>query len=451
MGRFLVLLAGWLVGSLPVLAQTQSFDVFRFQAPRGWKVIAGQDEYGLERAEKNQFCQIALYRALPSTGSAAGDFEKEWDTVKKRFTVLEASPRESGRAEGWAVTNGAASVEGPGTGRFITSVQVYSGFGVRASVVLNMNHMGCKGEFEAFLGSVRLEPGQARQEPVQPRQESGAAAPSGVGGWVSSAEANPQLGAWPAELRPDCVQFTKGGMTVRVYYGITITDAMRSRGDMRQNVWNLLVAPEYRTNEIRFWDNSPGATGPYSSGGNFLTANAVEAASGARVTVGMNYAAENGIVRVLVAIARDEATFARMAGTPELMERLSRLNMFLVPAKELNGRWTSSFNSAAEMYNAVSGSYTGLMVASASLDIAFDNGRYQSRSKATGGRLGALQSSSDSEAGSYQLNGSRLTLMPEGKERTEYLVWFQAVRGGMMLHLLNDKFRGIRWDLLRAR
>jgi hypothetical protein len=444
MGRVLMQVAGVLAFGIPVVAPAQSFDVFRFQAPRGWKLLPGQDDFGMERAGNNQFCQIALYRSLPSTGSAAGDFEKEWDSVKSRFTVIQASPRENSRAEGWTVTNGAASVEAAGTGRFITSVQVYSGYGLRAAVVLNMNHLGCKSEFEAFLGSLRLEAGQRREE-------AGTAPPPAGGSWVSSAEANPELGAWPAELRPDYVQFTKGGMTVRVYHAITITDAMRSRGDMRQNVWNLLVAPEYRANEIRYWDNGPGATGPYASGGNFLTANAVEAGSGGRVKVGMNYAADNGMLRVVVAIAGDEATFARFAGTPELMERLVRLNMFLVPAKELNGRWTTSFTSAAEMYNAASGSYAGLAVAAASLDIAFDNGRYQSRGKATLGTVGALNSSSDREAGSYQLNGSRLTLLPEGKERTEYLVWFEAVRGGMMLHLLNDRYRGNRWGLLRAR
>jgi hypothetical protein len=98
-----------------------------------------------------------------------------------------------------------------------------------------------------------------------------------------------------------------------------------------------------------------------------------------------------------------------------------------------------------------SGNYAGLAVAAASLDISFDNGNYQSKSKATSGRIGAIQSSSDSEAGGYQLNGSKLTLLPQGKEKTVYLAWFEAVRGGMMLHLVNDRFRGLRWDLLRAK
>jgi hypothetical protein len=402
----------------------------------------------MERISNNQFCQIALYRALPSTGSAARDFDKEWDTVKARFTIHQQTARENGQAEGWTVTNGAATVEAAGTGRFITSVQVYSGFGLRASVVLNMNYPGCKADFESFLGSLRLVPAQA-QPPTQtpiPAVET-----PGNGTWVSSAEANPELGAWPAEFRAEYVQFTRGAMTVRIYHPITITDAMRSRGDMRQNVWNLLVAPEFRAGEIRFWDNGPGATGPYASGGNFLTANAVESRTGARVTVGMNYAADNGVLRVIVASSRDQAMFAKLAGTPELIDKLLRLNMFIVPPAELNGRWTTSFTSAAEMYSTATGSYTGLAVASASLDIAFDNGRYQSRGKATVGRVGALNSSSDAEAGTYQLNGSRLRLAPQGKERTDYLIWFEAVRGGMMLHMLNDRYRGNRWDLLRAR
>jgi hypothetical protein len=71
--------------------------------------------------------------------------------------------------------------------------------------------------------------------------------------------------------------------------------------------------------------------------------------------------------------------------------------------------------------------------------------------KATVGRVGSIQSSSDAGAGSYQLNGSLLTLLPTGKEKTAYLAWFEAVRGGMMLHLVNNQYRGSRWDLLRAK
>jgi hypothetical protein len=433
----------------PVWAQTETFDVFRFQVPRGWKLKPGQDEFGMERLANNQFCQIALYRALPSTGSAAGDFDQEWDSVKRRFTVLSANPRESGKADGWTLTNASAAVEYTGAGKFVTTVQVYSGFGLRATVVLNGNNAGCQGEFQTFLGALALDAGKPRG--TTPAATPAVAPAGNPSGWVSSAEANPELGAWPAEIRADHVQFTGPGMTARVYYPIEITDAMRSRGDMRINVWNMLVAPQFRSGEIRYWDNGPGATGPYTTGGNFLFANAVDSSNGSRVMVGMNYATENGFVSAVVAIARDEATFTRLAGTPEQMQKLTRLNMFVVPAKELNGRWSSSFASAAEMYHVGSGNYAGLAVAAASLDISFDNGNYQSKSKATSGRIGAIQSSSDSEAGGYQLNGSKLTLLPQGKEKTVYLAWFEAVRGGMMLHLVNDRFRGLRWDLLRAR
>lgn len=438
--RFFSKWAGILILAGPMWAQSEAFDVFRFRPPLGWKLLPGKDDYGMERLANNQFCQIALYRAVPSTGSAAGDFNREWDSVKQRFTVQRENPRETGQADGWTVTSASAAVESPGTGRFTTTVRVYSGFGVRAAVVMNGNHGGCQNEFQTFLGSLGVK--VASTPP---------AVSSSVGGWVSSAEANPELGAWPAEIRADHVQFTGPGMTARVYYAIQITDAMRSRGDMRINVWNMLVAPQFRAGEIRYWDNGPGATGPYTTGGNFLIANAVDSSTGSRVVVGMNYATENGFVSAVVAIARDEATFTRLAGTPEQMQKLTRLNMFVVPAKELNGRWSSSFASAAEMYHVGSGNYAGLAVAAASLDISFDSGNYQSRSKATSGRIGAIQSSSDSEAGSYQLNGSKLTLLPQGKEKTVYLAWFEAVRGGMMLHLVNDRFRGLRWDLLRAK
>jgi hypothetical protein len=325
----------------------------------------------------------------------------------------------------------------------LTTVQVYSGFGVRAAIVMNMNHGGCKEEFQGFLGSLGL----SAPKPSTSIFET--AASGTVSGWVSSAEANRDLGAWPAELMADYVQFSKDGIRVRIYHAMTITDALRSRGDMRMNVWNLLVAPQFRAGEIRYWDNGAGATGPYASGGNFLIANAVE--NGQQVVVGMNYAANNGLLYPIVVIAPDQANFNRLAGTPEQMEKLLRLNMFEVPARELNGRWTSNFNSAMEMYSVATGIYAGVAVASASLDITFENGNYQSRSKATVGRIGALTNSNETEAGTYQVRGSMVTLMPQGKAQDAYLLWFEAVRGGFMLHLVNNQNRGNRWDLLRAK
>jgi hypothetical protein len=427
--------------TFPVWAQTEAFDLFRFQGPQGWKRSPGQDEYLLERVWNNQFCQIALYRSAPSKGSAGQDFDREWELANRRLTVVQENPREVGTADGWTVTKGGGTVESAGSGRFLSYFQVYSGFGVRAVVVVNTNHTGCKNEIQAFLGSIRMV---ADKAPAETRPGGG------VGSWVSSGELSPELGAWPAVVRPDHVQFSQNGVTARVYYAVEITDGMR-RGDMRQTVWNMLVTPQFRAGEIRYWDNGPGAGGPYTSGGNFLMANAVEVGTGGRVVVGMNYATDNGMMRAVVAIARDEATFARLAGTPEKIDKLARLNMFAVPAREMNGRWTTSFASAAEMYSVATGYYAGLAVAGASLDIAFDNGNYQSRTKATVGRVGALNSSSEAEAGGYQLHGTMLTLAPQGKEKTAYIVWFEAVRGGMMLHMVNNQYRGSRWDLLRAK
>jgi len=66
-------------------------------------------------------------------------------------------------------------------------------------------------------------------------------------------------------------------------------------------------------------------------------------------------------------------------------------------------------------------------------------GEFKSTLKAVSGRSGALNFGKEALLGRFVVEGDTLTT--KAKDKTSvYLIWFEAVPGGMVLHLVNKKF-----------
>lgn len=411
-------------------AQSDSFSVFRFSAAPGWQVSRSADKVTLTRAGSKQFCQIALLPAVPSTGAMAQDFQTDWDSlIRKQYRIQESTPPEKGSAPGgWATMFATAVVNASGTGSFASVLRTYSGSGVRATVLVNVNHDGCTADLKAFFDNLRLQAGEA--------QSSAAAAPTST-----------PAGGWTAGFLADHVRMTKDGIAVSIFHAIPLDDQLRN-GDILENFWRLLVAPSYsaRTKNVAPYE----ATG--HGGIRFATAKATDAKSGANAFTGLSVFISNGIAYPVMAAARDEATFRSYAARPEDLNALRSLNSFNATRAQIAGRWTSSFSSAAETYYVATGNFAGVQVAAASLNIAFEApGQYRSETQAVNGKIGNLAVQTGVETGSFDIQGNELTLRPPGKDPTVYVCVLEAVRGGMMLRLVNKRYSGLRWDLLRAK
>lgn len=75
-------------------AQPQVFDAYSFSVPAGYTQRSHKDSVELSKVDqKNRyFCQIGLYRAQPSLGTAAQDIDAEWKAVvEKQFKLVGAA------------------------------------------------------------------------------------------------------------------------------------------------------------------------------------------------------------------------------------------------------------------------------------------------------------------------------------------------------------------------
>ncbi len=136
----------------------------------------------------NVFLQLAVYRSALGSGDAARDFAAEWDElVAKRYRVIGDLSTETADHGGgcgsrpWAVR--------PSTPRAHRAScpcweAVFSGHGIKVSVLINFNDQRFQPNVDRFLDSIRLReppPQTAPRRLSPPCQQPPAAAPSLVG------------------------------------------------------------------------------------------------------------------------------------------------------------------------------------------------------------------------------------------------------------------------------
>ncbi len=152
-------LALWLAAGWAVHAQTESFDLVTFATPVGNR-SATADVVGYTDATPTTFCQYAVYRSAPGSGDPARDFAGEWAMlVAGPYKVT--GPLNSQTVDwpgGWKMTMGAAKVHTEGARNFVALLSVYSGYGVKVSILVNYNDDLYRPKVDHFLASLQLRP-----------------------------------------------------------------------------------------------------------------------------------------------------------------------------------------------------------------------------------------------------------------------------------------------------
>ena len=104
------------------------------------------------------WCQLAIYKSVPTKGSAEADFNSEWtDLVIKHFPDVQGPTGDStiDLNNGWKLRAGMGSFtfnNAPGFSLLIT----YSGFSTYMSILANTNKQELLNEVYNFIGGVSL-------------------------------------------------------------------------------------------------------------------------------------------------------------------------------------------------------------------------------------------------------------------------------------------------------
>jgi hypothetical protein len=182
----------------------------------------------------------------------------------------------------------------------------------------------------------------------------------------------------------------------------------------------------------------------------WIAADATERASGRRVHVVFHLFTAQGMVSGVELTAPTAAEVAAAAPGAEQVGALRGLNRFPVQQAELPGRWSESGSTFAQYVNAYTGANAGAAVQGSAYTIAFDaGGRFASEFKGVSGFVGSLRFAQENRAGTWRLRDGLLeTTADDGKQRS-FRLWFEAVRGGRVLHLQDSRYSAMHDVLVR--
>ncbi|HEU4470928.1 MAG TPA: hypothetical protein VFR58_07595 [Flavisolibacter sp.] len=439
---------------MKISAQQQSYDVFTFTPPKGWKKTAEQNSlhFSISENTKGTWSQIGMIKSTASKGSLDADFQSEWkDLVVKPYGEYGVSDQplsqDTQTVYGWRVCTG--------LGKFVfnkdTAAILLNTFsdGQRcASFIIMSNTVDYGTVLDEFIASLHLSQPTANSAPTELPQQgtvtgNTASQPFSDGFQFNTTYFND---GWTSVVKEDWVEATKGNMKVLIHYPREEDSKYYSQYTERVNVfWNLLVAPRY-SNLRQF--QSPGYN--YSFDHAYFAAGLLnDNATKKDVWVALFQKGKNEWVEV---IAPDKASFVNMfkVDNPDSyfsdwdsLERLSGMNRFSVGENDLPGKWSENFYGSQSYYNTYTGLYTGSTTFTSAVSFHFNkNKTYNWHLVMANGATGSATKVDQAKAsGTWKvLNNWQIWCSEIERKPRTYNAYFSCVKGGRILWLQDVEY-----------
>ena len=143
-----------------VFCQAEKLGIVSYTPPKGWtktpkENVVAFSEYN---ADTGKYCIITVYGATEWTGTAAGDFKREWSNlVVKQMTTEEKSPKtDTAESDGWTVVSGGSPVESS-AGKGLAFLTVISGTGRTISILSVFNDPAYVKQVDTFISTIDLD------------------------------------------------------------------------------------------------------------------------------------------------------------------------------------------------------------------------------------------------------------------------------------------------------
>jgi hypothetical protein len=171
----ITLILGVLVCSANLFAQEpETFDLARFQAPKGWNKQTVDNSIRFSIADKDAYCLVTLFRSLPGLGSPKENFDASWDTIVKEVVTVSAAPQmfpSDTRGE-WLLVGGFAPFEKSGE-KGVAVLYTASGYGKMVNALVLTNTQAYEAAITAFLESVSLNKPAVENQPQVAANQNG--------------------------------------------------------------------------------------------------------------------------------------------------------------------------------------------------------------------------------------------------------------------------------------
>ncbi|MDH4057799.1 MAG: hypothetical protein OEU76_03495 [Cyclobacteriaceae bacterium] len=262
---------------------------------------------------------------------------------------------------------------------------------------------------------------------------------------------------WSSTIQADWVLVSKGKTNVFLWYALPYNASDFSGTGLveRDYYWDHHVTRFYNIQTKQYQDDGEFIS---SLKPNYVEGWAVDKRTGERKFIAMVLSISPNIAVITLAATSDEATFRQQF--PKANDKyvsdlvaMKRYNQFAIAKSDILGTWTESDGAAVNYYNAYTGSYAGMGVATTSGQFIFNpDGTYSSIHNGATGMVGSMNTFQQEFKGNYQVSNWELTLDKRFNGKTEiYFGYFEAVRGGRVLQLNDKKYSGTWYHLIKQK
>lgn len=432
-------------------AQTETFDLATYTAPKAWKKEKTEDaiQFSKEDAAKGTYCLITLYKAVPGTTNSKENFDLAWESLVKEMVTVSTPPemQPSATENGWEMQSGYAPFESDGNKGIVLLVTA-SAVDKMANLIILTNTDVYEKEMTAFIESISLKKQtQTTINPSTPEKNTQAIPVAKNDGFAFNIT-NFDDG-WTSTVQEDWVEVIKGNNKVLIHYPKDGTIFPADPDVLTNAAWNILVAPRYsnlknyKTTYISTYNR------PYLGMGI-----AKDNASGKDVFIVLYRQGQTGWLEF---ISPDKNSFIQQFKfDPETirwdsetdllkpMEAMVSYNKFAIAASDFTGTWTNDFTGVQQLYNVYTGNYAGMNIHQSNQEFVFGAGNsYNWKLLVVSGMVGNTKYQEVKSSGKFSVpNNWQIHFSKIENGAKTYHAYWSCIKGARLLKLLDAKSPG---------
>jgi len=447
--KFLIFLLLMLTVQASYSQQRETFDMVSYAIPKGWKKETTNSgvTFTTTNNQTGDWCMITVYKSLNSSGNLVTDFDHEWnELVTKAYPNTEKPTPVLVTQDGWSVQSGLGNFAWQSR-QSVILLNAITGYGRVTSITVTTNSKVYQSEAEQFLDSIEMQ--KIEDNSVTPSEPMITQTPESntLGGTGITKSTTTFNDGWVAQAMDDYVLVTKENVKFYIYYGTTnpnLTTADESTTTKAN--WDKFIAPRY--NVTNLWLNPD--VGSFGGSFNYYAeGTGIERSTGREVFIGFRTIIESGVYFCVEAVAPTKAEYQKHFPNLNMLKDMRNSNRFAVTKEDVLGDWSSSSGSALQYYNLYTGQSAGMQFSQGGQEFFFrNNGEYNANISGAFGNMGGSQAVFDNKyKGNYTLSDWEIDLT----KYEPFTCYFEAVKGGRILHVAKKNAPGVRYALVKVK
>jgi len=447
--KFLTVLVVTLTIQLGYSQQRETYDIVSYSIPKGWKKETTNSgvTFTATNNRTGDWCMITVYKSMNSSGNLATDFDHEWnELVTKPYPTTVKPTPDLVTQGGWSVQSGLGNFTWQNR-QSVILLNTISGYGRVTSVTVTTNTKAYQTEAEQFLDSIEMQKREDDNSTPSEPIKSQPPVSNTVGGTGITKSTTTFSDGWVAQAMDDYVLVTKENMKFYIHYGTPNTLPLGSGESITTKAnWDKFISPRY--NVTNLWLNPD--VGSFGGSFNYYAeGTGVERSTGKEVYIGFRTIIESGVHFCVEAVAPTKAEYQKHFPDLTVLKDMRNSNRFAVTKEDVIGDWSSSSGSTLQYYNVYTGQNAGMQFSQGGQEFFFrDNGEYNANISGAFGNMGGSQVVFDNKyKGTYTVTDWEIDFT----KYEPFTCYFEAVKGGRILHVAKKNAPGVRYALVKVK